>query len=199
VSDQVLSIVLGFVLTTLIGGAFASYLQQRSWQHQKASDISESVAALVDKRWYRMQRLLSAIVARNDGRPLGDLLEKRLADYDAVLMEWNDQLNSRLATVGAYFGDDVRHYLDTVVNEDFRDTGEALESLYRVVIAGERLDSGAVQATTAKVQRLNNLAYNLSFVVMVRLREGRIGRRAPDVRGERYVKAVLRKSKAARQ
>lgn len=66
--DKTVPILLGFVLTTMIGGLFASFLQQRSWRHQnevrlheedhkRASEVCRSLAGLVDKRWYRMQRL----------------------------------------------------------------------------------------------------------------------------------------------
>ena len=67
--DNVLPILLGFVLTTVIGGLFASVLQQRSWRYQnaarlreeerqKASDVCQKISSLVDKRLYRMQRML---------------------------------------------------------------------------------------------------------------------------------------------
>ncbi len=39
--DQALPILLGFVLTTIIGGLFASFLQQRSWQHQNELRLHE--------------------------------------------------------------------------------------------------------------------------------------------------------------
>jgi hypothetical protein len=39
--NQALPILLGFVLTTIIGGLFASLLQQRSWRHQNESRLRE--------------------------------------------------------------------------------------------------------------------------------------------------------------
>ena len=39
--DNVLPILLGFVLTTLIGGVFASFLQQQSWRYQNAARLRE--------------------------------------------------------------------------------------------------------------------------------------------------------------
>ncbi len=39
--DNVVPILLGFVLTTVIGGLFASLLQQRSWRYQNAARLRE--------------------------------------------------------------------------------------------------------------------------------------------------------------
>src|SRR5439155_24505505 len=96
--DQALPILLGFVLTTIIGGLFASFLQQRSWRHQnelrlreedvdRASGVCRSLSALVDKRWYRMQRLLWATLAHRKGQLARDVLDARLRDYDQVLLD----------------------------------------------------------------------------------------------------------------
>jgi len=62
--QQVVSILLGFLLTTIVGGIFASFLQQRSWRYQnrsklyeedrqRASDACTSLSSLIDKRCYR--------------------------------------------------------------------------------------------------------------------------------------------------
>jgi hypothetical protein len=51
----------------------------------------------------------------------------RLRDNAAVLLEWNDQLNARLAVVGAYFGGDVRNFLDQLVYEAFKETGQHVQ------------------------------------------------------------------------
>jgi hypothetical protein len=195
--DNVVPILLGFVLTTVIGGLFASLLQQRSWRNQnmvrlreedrqKASDVCQKLSGLVDKRWYRMQRLLWAIIAHAEGRLAVDAVNARLRDYDEVLLEWNDQLNARLAVVGAYFGRDVRDFLDKVVYEAFKEAGQHLEGLYReaTTVDGAHVNDGAVDTATAMIGRLNNLAYQLSVTMMVRVREEKVGRAAPDVLGE---------------
>jgi hypothetical protein len=196
--DNLLPILLGFVLTTVIGGLFASFLQQRSWRYQnaarlreeerqKASDVCQRISSLVDKRLYRMQRLLWAINGRVHGRITPEMLDDRLRDYDEVLFEWNDQLNARLAVVGAYFGKDVRDFLDQVVYEAFSEAGQRLEDLHRRVgnsDAGGPVDDGAVDDANAKIARLNHLAYQLGLTMMVRVREQRIGSSAPGVLGE---------------
>ena len=195
--NQALPILLGFVLTTIVGGLFASILQQRSWHYQneqrlreddinRASNVCRSLSALVDKRSYRMQRLLWATLAHANGQLARDVLDARLQEYDQVLLEWNDERNARLAIVGAYFGRDVRDFLDRVVYEASKDAGEHLESLYRASVDRQNssLDPASVAETRTKLDDLNNLAYQLSFTMMVRIREGRVGRRAPAVLDE---------------
>jgi hypothetical protein len=141
--DNVLPILLGFVPTTVIGGLFASVLQQRSWRYQKAarlreeerqkaSDVCQRISSLVHKRLYRMKRLLWAIVGRANGRTTAEAVDDRLHEYDEVLYEWNSELNARLVVVGAYFGKDVRDFLDRVVYEAFMEAGnESRTSIVR--------------------------------------------------------------------
>jgi hypothetical protein len=201
--DQTLPILLGFVLTTIIGGLFASLLQQRSWSHQnelrlreedltRAGNVCQTLSALVDKRWYRMQRLLFGIVGRAEGTVTREVLEARLSEYDQVLFEWNDELNARLAIVGAYFGRDLRDFLDRVVYEEFKDAGQQLEALYHAVASGNGtgLEPDATAPARTKLDTLNNVAYQLSFAMMIRIREGKVGRRAPAVIGETAISEI---------
>jgi len=191
--QQVVPVLLGFLLTTVTGGAFASFLQQRSWRHQnqsklyeedrqRASDVCRALSGLVDKRCYRMRRLYWGTVQRPAERVSDEELTTRLHDYQQVLFEWNDQLNARLAIVGAYFGRDVRDFLDATVYEAFKDTGQRLESLYHQV-AGPNpagLDQADAADVADRLDRLNNYAYQLSLAMMLRIREGKVGRLAPD-------------------
>lgn len=191
--QQVVPILLGFLLTTVIGGAFASFLQQRSWPHQnesklyeedrqRASEVCTSLSGLIDKRCYRMRQLYWAIVRCAGGRASNDELTMRLRDYQQVLFEWNDQLNARLAIVGAYFGRDVRDFLDAVVYEAFKDAGQRLESLYHQVTGPNTtgLDQAVATDVADHLDRLSNYAYKISLAMMVRIREGKVGRLAPD-------------------
>lgn len=195
--DNVLPTLLGFVLTTVIGGLFASYLQQRSWRYQnaarlreeerrKASDVCQRITGLVDKRLYRMERLLSAVVDHASDHVTSDALNDRFHEYDEVLFEWNDQLNARLAVVGAYFGEDVRKFLKEVVYEAFTNAGQHLEILYREVssAASMGLNDCAVGGAEAEIKRLNHFAYQLGVTMMVRVREERVGSTAPGAAGE---------------
>src|SRR5262249_24074915 len=135
----------------------------------------------------RMQRLLWAVIGHAGGHVTLDVLNNRLRDYDKVLLEWNDQLNARLAVVGAYFGKDVRDFLDQVVYEAFKKAGQRIEDLHHRVVdsdAERLLDDRTIDDVNAEMARLNHLAYQLGLTMMVRVREQRIGSSAPGVLGE---------------
>jgi hypothetical protein len=191
---NIISIALGFVLTTIVGGWWASRLQQRSWnrqndlrlkedENQRAAAACHEVTALLDKRLYRMRRLHWAIAEYNHDTRGEDLLGARLKDYDEVLYEWNDRLNVNLAILGSYFGPAARQYLYALY-EQFRNVGARLEAMIRGVRKGEDVSTGlqGLDSEFEGWQRdgLDNRVYLLGLAMMTQLREGLIGRCAPD-------------------
>src|SRR5687768_16753627 len=113
--DAIWPLVVGFLLTTVLGGLLGTYLQRRSWEHQneaqlreaeldKAGQVCQAVSGLLDKRRYRMLRLFHAVRGRAQGTVSADGLADKLAGYDRVLYEWNDVLNVNLAMVATSFG-----------------------------------------------------------------------------------------------
>ncbi len=81
--DDVVAIAAGFVLTTLVGGWWAARLQQRSWirqndirmreaESQRAGTACQDLTTLLDKRLFRMQRLLAVTTARARGSASDD-------------------------------------------------------------------------------------------------------------------------------
>ena len=53
-----------------------------------------------------------------------------LREYDAILYEWNDNLNLNLALIGTYFGETARDWLDGQIYEDYKQVGTKLENYY---------------------------------------------------------------------
>ncbi len=104
--DELIPLIVGFLLTTVLGGVLGMFLQQRAWKHQnearlseeefrRADAIAEAISQLLDKRLYRMLRLFYALrrLGRDEGSP--EIVEQRLGDYNAVLYEWNEKSQSR--------------------------------------------------------------------------------------------------------
>ncbi|MET0195718.1 MAG: hypothetical protein ABW364_00680, partial [Rhodococcus fascians] len=90
--EGVLAVVVGFALTTVAGGWWASQLQQRSWFKQndmrmreadseRAAAACTDITSLLDRRLYRMQRLLWAAIARGGDSTRNEELERRRQDY----------------------------------------------------------------------------------------------------------------------
>ena len=190
---QVASVVLGFALTTLVGGWWAARLQQRSWDRQnqlrldeedrrRAAEVCRELSALLDKRLYRMRRLYWAIEGFAAGRVEEPVLEARRKDYDDVLYQWNDSLNTNLAVVGSHFGEAARRRLD-LLYEHFRRVGRGLEGGLGAARRGERLTGfedldGEFEGWNAG--SLNNRVYLFVLTLTSQLREGLVGRGARD-------------------
>ncbi len=188
--QEIVNLIIGFVLTTVLGGALGSYLQQRSWNHQneahlkeeelkRANEVCESVSQLLDRRLYRMRRLYFACQGYAQGSTSQEVLEQRLQDYDKVLYEWNDRLNLNLALVGTYFGRSARAYLDANIYIRFRDVGIELERAYREVSQKSQRNYNFAELLN-QLDQLNKEVYGLGVFMMTRLRGGQVGRSAPE-------------------
>jgi hypothetical protein len=184
--NTLLPIVVGFVLTSVLGGLLGTYLQRRTWDHQnearlreeelrRASEICHRVSGLLDKRRYRMLRLFHALRGHVQGTVSTDVMEDKFRDYDQVLYEWNDSLNGNLAMVGTYFGEHARTWLEQAY-EVYREVGGELEAAYREVAQGAK--PAALDTLRRRFSELGNTAYRLSLFMMIQLREGMVGRRA---------------------
>jgi hypothetical protein len=190
---DLVTIVLGFVLTTGVGGWWASKLQSRSWLQQnevrlrekeldRAGGTCSSVMSLLDARLYRMKRLLEAAA------PVGAVdpteLETRRTEYVKVLFEWNDRLNTNLSLVGSHFGQDARVALDELYSA-FQQVGRDIEGIVRRAQAGDDSPSDvariAEQFEGREPGSLNDTVYRFGLLLTGRLRDGTVGRTAPNL------------------
>ncbi len=126
-----------------------------------------------------MQRLLwSTDAPAND-----DEIERRRGDYLEVLFEWNDHLNTNLSLVGSYFGDEARAHLEALY-DDFKRVGERVEAVVRAARAGEDTTDTAkhlaLEFAGREAGSLNDRVYQFGLILMGQLREGKVGRYAPN-------------------
>jgi hypothetical protein len=188
--ESIVGIVIGFALTTLVGGWWAARLQERSWDRQndvrlreaeseRASAVCQELMGLLDRRLYRMQRLLWAAAAAADTSEL----ERRRQEYTDVLFAWNDHLNTNLSLVGTFFGDEARAYLDGLY-ENFAGVGQRVEAVVRAARSGEgttgRAQQIALEFEGREAGSLNDRVYQFGLMLMGQLRDGRVGRYALD-------------------
>ncbi|MEV0231209.1 hypothetical protein [Nonomuraea sp. NPDC050786] len=138
VADQLVLLGLGFVLTTVLGGALGYLFQRRAWAHQhktqqrerereQASKVFEEVSSLLDKRLYRMRLVFWAAKRRASGGSNDQLAEAR-ERYREVLLTWNDNLNRNSALTQAYFGAGARRRLEELY-DTYAAIGRALDQL----------------------------------------------------------------------
>jgi hypothetical protein len=188
--ENILGIVIGFALTTIAGGWWATRLQERSWarqndvrlreaENERAGAACQELTLLLDRRLYRMLRLLWAA----NGSATENEIERRRLEYLEVLFAWNDHLNTNLSLVGSYFGDEAREYLDGLY-EDFKRVGQSVEAVVRAARAGEDTAELAKQVALEfegrQVGSLNDRVYQFGLMMMGQLREGHVGRYAPN-------------------
>lgn len=190
---EIVPLVVGFLLTTVLGGLLGTWLQQHTWKRQNdvqlrqdelrhADSVCQQVSKLLDKRLYRMRRFYFAL-ASDPGLPArSERIQACFKEYDAVLYEWNDSLNLNLALMGAYFGAGARDWLDFRLYEQFKQVGAQLEDHY---LRSARSDPAERDLTEieADLDSLGDQVYQLGVFMMTQLRDGGVGRKAPDPLG----------------
>jgi hypothetical protein len=115
VMNQLVPVVAGFLLTTVIGGLLGFLLQNRSWEHQhkvlaseqerqrrlqiaeqerkEAVQIFDEISRLMDKRLYRLRLVYWSLKEESDPGKRSPAAEERWKEYRQVLYEWNDSVN----------------------------------------------------------------------------------------------------------
>jgi lysozyme family protein len=184
--SQLLLLVVGFLLTGVLGTVLTSVFQTRTWNHQheveqrdeerqQALKTFEEVSARLDKRLYRMRRLHSA--ARKKARETADEadLDAAIAAYDDILLEYNDNLNRSLALVETYFGSAARQDLEDI-DERFTALGRRLDAMVAIVSASnERI---AVPRLDRTLGELSGRIYQLNLRMLSVLEKKRLGLQA---------------------
>lgn len=185
-ADQIVVLLVGFVLTSVLGGLLGLFFQRRAWTHQfyvqrsaaereAAFQALNEMSGLLDRRRYRM-----LLVYWHLDNEQGEDFERRVAAYRAILEDWNDGLNRRLAIVATYFGADLHRDLNQLY-EQYRRGGLLLEGAVRAKRAGATLEPSARSSLVDLLEDLNERNYvfierGLSLVLA-----GRVGQNAGSV------------------
>lgn len=139
----VISVLLTFILVTVVGGIFVHSLQHRNWirqqhisNHEKLVSELKSIFvdldSLLSKRLFRTRRVLYALRHGN-----ADRIKESVDNYDNVICEWNEKRNSfqiRLVRVISVelATDNFEHDL----SRRFVRIGGQLERLARAALSG---------------------------------------------------------------
>jgi hypothetical protein len=178
-ADQVVLLVVGFVLTTVVGGVLGYYFQRRTWDANRresertaAADVFDAISRAMDERLYRMRLVYWGLKGGDEDR-----ISAAMNEYRAALVKWNDNLNRNLALVQRYFGREVWVFLSEVVYEEFAIIGRHLEGAYRG--RGERQLGSAEEArfsvTGRRLQALSNDIFELNRLMIAMVQRGRVG------------------------
>jgi hypothetical protein len=176
-------VILGFLLTTVLGGLLGLYFQNRTWDHQnkiqqadqerlrkmqlaeekreRALQVFDEVSRLLDKRLYRLMLVYWCLPAEHGQSSHAPSAESRLENYLQVLYEWNDSLNRNLALLQHYFGKSMRDRLDYEVGASFVELGRIMEEWWKTGIPPESSES-----LDSQLRKLGNRVYmfNLDMI-----------------------------------
>jgi hypothetical protein len=176
--DEAVLLIIGFVLTTVLGGVLGTLFQRRAWNHQfrmaqyqaersSAESALHEISSILDKRHYRMLLLFWHL---NDDEKE---VNRCLTEYRAVLMDWNDGLNRRLAIVATHFGEKLRQDLETMY-ESYTRTGSLLEEAVAGRLSGK---PSAIDGIEEGLASLDSDNYSFTEKGLGQIIEGRIGSR----------------------
>jgi peptidoglycan hydrolase-like protein with peptidoglycan-binding domain len=175
--NQILLLALGFVLTSVGGGALGYYFQRRTWkanlresERQAAAMVFDEISRAMDRRLYRMRRFYWALKRADEDR-----VAEAIDGYRSVLVEWNDSLNRNLALANRYFGEDVWSWLDGGIYEEFQRLGRHLEERFRQRHDPEPESRGRLLAVGRELTALSDDLYNLNRFMVSRIQHGSVG------------------------
>lgn len=184
---QLLLLVIGFFLTSVLGGTLGFIFQRRTWTQQERSKLLEAerlaartvfedLSRLMDKRLYRMRHFNWALQRSHGQTEESADLEGHRDKLRDVLYEWNDNLHRNLALVLSYFGNEMRIYLEDTIFEEFKRIQAKLESAYREIRnAGSPRDHDFDQ----ELYVLGTYVYSINVGMISRIQEGKVGRFNP--------------------
>jgi hypothetical protein len=191
-SDQLLLLLIGFVLTTVAGGFLGYWFQSRAWRSQEHARLSqaereaakaffEDLSRVFDRRLHRM-RELDAWLSRARAE---DEVERSLGRYREAVDDWNDNLNRMLALAQRYFGQELRDNLDYELMRRFVEAGKRLEERVREYRnTGESLSA----SLTSDLDSLAHEVYFLNVQLIEAIQRGAVGIFHPDVDTERQAR-----------
>jgi hypothetical protein len=185
VRDELLLLLAGFLLTSVIGGFLGYWLQRRAWGEQErarsaqaereaATSFFEDLSRLFDRRLHRMRELDGWLGRAGETADV----ERSLTRYRAAVDDWNDNLNRMLSLARRYFGQGLRDYLDYDLGRRFVTVGVRLEARVREY----RKDGEAASPSPeSELEDLGRDVYLLNVALIEAIQRGTVGLFRPEV------------------
>jgi hypothetical protein len=160
--QELVLLLLGFVLTTIIGGAIGARFQERSWTHEHLVQVCETardtrtagvakLSDLMDKRLLKMRQLAWKLESAHSMEEVG---QERQGNREAR-DEWAMQLNSNLAFVQSNFGEQAKETLQQQITGGFGN----IHSDFNALFERGKIDQSAVSRIEAEIDALNPTIY----------------------------------------
>lgn len=175
--EAIISVIIGFILTGLVGNLLLQSWQHRSWLKQQyflseerdyiaLRELWDEIVDLSSVRLSRMRRLC-AIVRLGEV----ELVRTRLADYDHSVARWNERFNSFLVRLLRYtdHNNHLAQSLEHIVQPLFVRSGRELELVTKDRLSGNTLTKSAVENVTRHLDQLSHqlVIFNRDILVAV--------------------------------
>lgn len=175
--NDLILLLIGFILTSIVGGFISFMIQNRSWDHQynqtllqsekqKAESVFTDVSSLMDNRIYKMRKIIWGFSTNENDKEIN----QRWDDYKKILDDWNINLNKNLALVQIYFGDEARQIFENKIHSQLREAGLLLEKAKK----NGKIDD--YEKVTDLLDPINVEIYHFDLYMLERISNERIGR-----------------------
>jgi hypothetical protein len=163
--NQLLAVILGFILTTVLGGLLGAWFQRFAWRRQafleqakqayaEVNAVFEAATVLIDKRYYALFKWNQALAERLSG----DEVQRRTDAYWMIVADWNNNLRLLHNRLRIHLGE--RQALAFLDYADDLDQDDPKSLHYRFLRATRLLrragsDPGQLELATATMHELN--------------------------------------------
>jgi len=176
--DTLLQMLIGFLLTGLIGNRVLQAWQARNWFLQQRflgqekeyialKELSDEIATLLGVRIFYMQRLIRTLVNGDDAK-----ITARIKEYDEALKRWNERLTSfyvRLPILTQY---ELARRLEENIQAKLVSAGATIEQLAANRAPGvgiQKADANRVEREILAIQG-QAISFNKKLLYLVRSR-----------------------------
>jgi len=184
---SIISVIVGFVLTGLIGNKLVQAWQARNWLLQQRfmgqekeyvalKELADEIAVLLGARIYHMQRLAASLTSSSNEK-----LAARIADYEDILKRWNERLTSFYVRLPLLASSYLAPNLESSIQLTLVEIGANIEDQLRRRNAGDNADKKSVIKIQNRLNAIQGkaISFNKSMLRIVETRRTEIyyGRR----------------------
>lgn len=164
-ATAIVSIILTFAFTGVVGNMLVQRWQYRNWINQQKflgeekqyfalTTLWEELTNLASRRLWRMRRLLAALTSGDNKK-----VEERLSEYDSALSDWNEKFNSMSVRLTLYSSWDLEWELENQLQRSFLNAGLRLERLTKARLATGAVDKKLVHELRLAFNDLNRALF----------------------------------------
>lgn len=172
-------LVLGFILSGVVGSYIAQQYTRKSSETQVATDIFKDEIKLVGDRVFLMNQIFIQLQGRKQSNSeTEEEMRKRWSVYREVLQRWNSSRAFNREMLRLYFGEKIWQQ-ERALHYALRAWGASLETQYK--------NPGSIdmKCLQSKRDEILVIAHDFGFLLAERIKEGKIGSSSQNASGEK--------------